>query len=319
MNSCYHVTGEISCYTFPPIYIKQEIEFETGATDRILDLIGNDPIFYKIKYEEHQLFFVKSKSPTKICFGIQRSLSSQLISDADSHIKLHCPNCLRITENSNAAETERCHTCLAFLQFECSKCKYLTVKKSSLDAHMKHNHTSLLCPKCKLSFLPNYFSRHLATCGVTNLEHNSKIFTCSFCDFGTNTKAALVAHSRWTHLLKDFKSDEAYVTCNECKYSTKSEVKLSKHVKENHTYVVCPNCRRTLTYKQNLDHRQICGKMLQFKCVLCDFMTKRKKYLRNHMISRHSEEGDVACTKCGKTCKTEFHMRRHLEYYCSKK
>ena len=48
-----------------------------------------------------------------------------------------------------------------------------------------------------------------------------------------------------------------------------------------------------------------------FQCSECDFMSKLKSTVQNHIESKHIKHGGTSCDICGKVCATRQACRMH--------
>ncbi|XP_022833980.1 uncharacterized protein LOC111361803 [Spodoptera litura] len=87
-------------------------------------------------------------------------------------------------------------------------------------------------------------------------------------------------------------------------------------IKPKQTEFSCPECKKKFTDSSGLHcHRKLHTNKMPFKCELCDYKCKVKKYLTRHMKKTHTEPTEHQCDICGKcfhfSCKLRDHMRVH--------
>lgn len=163
----------------------------------------------------------------------------------------------------------------------CDHCGYNTSCQHSLITHIRYTHTLETCPRCKCSINYHFYARHLRSC-----EQTSKKYNCSFCCFTSDDRAVHSSHLRKKHPGKIYKMNDIALNCNLCSYLASSYQKLLRHMRENHTYVECTNCRQTMKYRQHQRHQKMCGRAPDFQCAHCDYVTYRKEYLLSHIRTR---------------------------------
>lgn len=77
-------------------------------------------------------------------------------------------------------------------------------------------------------------------------------------------------------------------------YIVKEEFTYEESITETEQQLIdrtCPKCLRTYQHEQAmLSHlRYVCGKPPAFKCTFCDFKTKSKNYLKQHIARKHKK------------------------------
>ena len=50
-----------------------------------------------------------------------------------------------------------------------------------------------------------------------------------------------------------------------------------------------------------------------FKCLICNYATKRISNCRRHLFLVHTQQNPVACSRCGKICKSQYHLNMHTK------
>jgi KRAB domain-containing zinc finger protein len=79
--------------------------------------------------------------------------------------------------------------------------------------------------------------------------------------------------------------------CDECHATFSSKTNLNRHAMEEHKIV-------------NINVRKTSLKHYPFICDECDFYTKRKHYLKLHMLKMHSPDPEmISCNFCQETFK----------------
>lgn len=111
------------------------------------------------------------------------------------------------------------------------------------------------------------------------------------------------------------------VYCPECNET----MKLSYERRKKTEQLYCSTCQSPFQYKCMTCHKflknkktlrthktQTCNKVPNIRCAKCDFTTKRRADLTNHIAIRHSEVILLhKCSKCSRTYKARSDMLRH--------
>ena len=100
-------------------------------------------------------------------------------------------------------------------------------------------------------------------------------------------------------------------SCNQCSFTCDFAKDLTDHMmSENHlnsNKVVCPNCKWNVPVQEMETHYQECVKEVLSKCEMCNFTTKRRTCLHEHMKLKHY----WGVFKCG-SCKYTAHFARDI-------
>ncbi|XP_030011386.1 zinc finger protein 665-like isoform X2 [Sphaeramia orbicularis] len=200
----------------------------------------------------------------------------------------------------------------------CSLCRMLFPNAERLSDHHRKSHP--VCSVCGTLFT-----------GVLKLrqheisEHGLLPFTCNYCPKRFNHKAHRDLHVKTrhtgektcqcdicgkgyacisvmkTHRLTHF--DKAFI-CSICGKSFYHACHLTRHkmVHQDERPHRCPTCGRGFTQAANLRSHQVIHSGERELCSICG---KRYRCLRNHLISKHSDELPltqtvISCNVCGK-------------------
>ena len=162
----------------------------------------------------------------------------------------------------------------------------------------------------------------------TGADPNSQGF-CSDCNKQFRSRQGYLTHWKIMHEVK-----EKSLLCDKCDFRTDYEFKLKHHKWKTHetdrTHKTCELCGKTFTknYKYRLHIEEVHGDKMLF-CDKCDYSTKIKRYLNEHVKKQHSEGGtekvekELFCEFCSFTTKyhqsLEDHIdrkHRNIEYKC---
>uniref|UniRef100_A0A3P9LK71 Zinc finger and AT-hook domain containing n=2 Tax=Oryzias latipes TaxID=8090 RepID=A0A3P9LK71_ORYLA len=227
----------------------------------------------------------------------------------------------------------------------CSECSYSSITKSSLKRHQiqKHGDLQLPCPSpgCKYTTLDKYkLQAHLralheqvsrATCPVCNhsypehrLKHHMKsshpdkvpvrgsmvqrAVKCPYCDSYFLRNSSDFQQHIWAHQgLKPY-------ACGMCDYSSRSRSNLKTHMNRHNVerHHLCDLCGKKFKTKITLKGHRLShtdeGK--QFKCLECDFTSILKASLLRHM-EQHAKFKPFRCACCHYSCNSTGALKRH--------
>lgn len=91
----------------------------------------------------------------------------------------------------------------------------------------------------------------------------------------------------------------------------------------DHTRHVCTKCFEVFKNRFSLEKHLLTECRLEkkhFYCKYCNFSSKSKRNLENHIYNRHPRPGNKAslfkCMKCAKTYRYKENLWRHQRYEC---
>ncbi|KAG5893311.1 hypothetical protein JTB14_000271 [Gonioctena quinquepunctata] len=189
---------------------------------------------------------------------------------------------------------------------ECPSCTYRTKLKGNLEKHMlTHNAADNVkrfqCKDCPYTSnwkrdLERHLLKHAEGSQITR-------YNCHLCAFSTKHQRYLKFHVLKVHLGEE-KTDETYY-CAQCSFSTKQKRSLVPHMlmHRNPEELVshqCRFCSYQSKWKKSVKlHEEIHIKT--FKCDKCDFETKQKRFLREHLRGHEPLEQPTVytCEECG--------------------
>ena len=228
--------------------------------------------------------------------------------------------------------------------FKCRICDYGSNKISSFKVHEKrHGREKKLkldeeCHLCKKKF--QYFIEKQAH---YRSEHpTEKIFSCEFCDFGSNRKGNFKHHMEHIHVdgMKSVSKKIVRVklngaqlnNCKVCEEKFQSRRKLVAHFRKEHpdeTLFKCESCDYSSNYLANIKtHSESTHTQELRKCEVCEFSTRWNTTFLQHMRDKHqviqrprkcvTVTESMICHECGFEAKTKEQQRRHTHslYKC---
>lgn len=74
----------------------------------------------------------------------------------------------------------------------------------------------------------------------------------------------------------------------------------------------CPECSKWLKNQRCLKSHMMLHADAKFLCSQCDYVTKKEKLLRNHVITRHSDLRPWSCSDCDKSFKVKRALTIHI-------
>ncbi|RXG61960.1 Zinc finger protein 64 [Armadillidium vulgare] len=211
-------------------------------------------------------------------------------------------------------------------RYTCSKCDYSSYNKSNFKNHLLiHSDKRMFaCPSC------SYRGKQSAGLRAHLKVHSTdKPFNCSFCNYKCKRKQNLIQHLR-------IHSKQRPFHCDYCGYKCTTKQSLQKHMirhfdksyvndsvssppeKEQTTKssLSGENSGKTsdeLVKPDNEDYSEVnLGPNVSvLKCMHCDFHTKRKCALKNHLKTHSSPV--LNCAFCSFTFETEILLMLHLK------
>ena len=177
----------------------------------------------------------------------------------------------------------------------CPKCEYTANHKRRMNQHIMRKHSKHRPYKCTHSnckyatITPFELKNHM------NIHNLDESYNCPSCDKEFAFKTHLNKHVLLVHTLPD-EEVKSRVTSHECPHCpaifTKA-VTLRKHV-ATHFDVI------------QADQPEL-------KCSICDFSSRNKMGLSNHMKRKHDPKRDIyECTQCDFTAKAKTTFDTHI-------
>ena len=175
--------------------------------------------------------------------------------------------------------------------------------KSYLSNHMKRKHSdkpALSCPTCKFTTkYPKYMEVH-------EKRHKDERLKCNLCDFSCLVKALMKRHHIFRHdgaklyecQFCEYKSEssshtrthqeihgERSIKCGLCEYKAKSQKVFSRHkLRHEDPKYFCEHCDYKTYDPSNFStHKTVKHGIVILKCRECNYETKSKRSLRQHM------------------------------------
>ena len=121
-----------------------------------------------------------------------------------------------------------------------------------------------------------------------------------------------------------FKNTENQWQCCQCNYISNNVSHAQTHVEAKHIITKsfsCPVCAKLCPVKNSLmiyhflDHeilglidKDYCG---AWQCQCCDYSTRIKQGMINHIESKHVDSGGATCQLCGRNCPTRYALQIH--------
>lgn len=134
--------------------------------------------------------------------------------------------------------------------------------------------------------------------------HYEEDNVCDQCDKIFNSKNDKIMHINSKHAVKKDGKFECSI-CREAVFP--SQKYLRNHIKYKHfaIFIQCPHCDRNFQFQSQLkEHLVIAhdvGESLKIKCEECGEEFKTKKQFRSHKHAVHDKRPDSICPHCGKS------------------
>lgn len=207
--------------------------------------------------------------------------------------------------------------------YQCQHCHKFFPRPEALSFHMQR-HRELLnykCSRCHRRFWnTDELEKHEGFCRKRRYE-------CYLCGF---TKFGLSANKFRRHMVTHI--GEGYIKCSGCSQTFSDSKRMARHVADKHPHLLkllCPNCNRRFTTKNERDsHEAFCFKR-KIVCYLCGLQTKHVKALQLHMVGKHTGEAKFGCNLCPRKFMAKHNLKIHMNThtksnlvkcdFCSKK
>lgn len=149
-----------------------------------------------------------------------------------------------------------------------------------------------------------------------NHQTEKKKFTCQICHRNYQTAGSLASHRKFAHA----DNNKTRKLCEICSksFSTLTSYKehLTLHSDDRDKFQLkCPECGKWLKNKRCLKSHLLLHTNDEMRCDLCDYVTKKDKLLKNHMVTKHSNEKTFFCDHPG--CDKSFKVKRALTIHKS--
>nr|CAH7755041.1 unnamed protein product [Callosobruchus chinensis] len=184
--------------------------------------------------------------------------------------------------------------------YECSNCKYKTVKKGLIKNHM-FIHCGQLnacqhCPakfKNKMSLDDHIMKKHPDLIASVT----SEILQCSHCAYKTTVKMYLNRHM--------LIHSNGSIVCKHCNTSFRSSQGLDNHIIQKHPKFIasvkrkihkCTHCTYKTIYKYHFREHMLTHSSNVSVCDYCGAQFKRKRSLDDHIVKKHPDfSASVSC------------------------
>ncbi len=191
-------------------------------------------------------------------------------------------------------------------KFKCESCDMSFQSQSVLEEHQNREHKVHECLRCNEKF-PT-FQQLMKHHRSIHKDETNKIYTCPLCGVQYKSKCSLRAHKQRKHGGKTFQ-------CEQCPSTFPTEQQLKGHHASVHLKIrdhICEDCGKAFFLKHRLiDHlASKHGKGQVFQCDQCDFKCGGKKALDWHISNRH-KSGPHICDLCGAVLRTKQYLRDH--------
>ncbi|KAF5287438.1 hypothetical protein FQR65_LT12263 [Abscondita terminalis] len=328
--------------------IKQESEFEPIddttlelKSERDLSITDNPVACNKCKIEidaDHRFHtsFVKEEIKREL---VEEEINNEDLvvddcmlfkTDIDEKIRVnifyYCDQCNYATnDKKNLTDHVFTH------RFKCDRCSYTTIDNCSLINH-KQTHImtgTLKCNVCNYTCLESrslheHMSSHMGA--RFDIYHqlwpsSKRFFKCHDCGYQTFSKITLKIHMRIHKKLSGglLTMDKIVSGANRpLKINSKNvkQIRLNKKVSKSTSTKRFNKTKKQkffnkhIRYVNVVTYRTLHSEVVAFKCRLCDFSSKSRRYLREHVM-KHSGELPYSCDKCAYKTSRKYHLQQH--------
>lgn len=206
-------------------------------------------------------------------------------------------------------EAFKCHIC----SYSVSRPKFL---KRHLQIHADPSEKQFSCDKCDKRFIwKGALRTHLDN---HKPESERKGFVCEIClEAGVVKRYQTTGSLSW-HKKSHFAqpSDRSKNLCEICSKTFATLTSFKEHMLTHSEdceklQLRCEKCGKWLKNQRCLKSHMLLHADVDHKCNLCDYTTKKEHLLRNHIITKHTEERKFKCDECDKTFKVKRALTVH--------
>ena len=189
----------------------------------------------------------------------------------------------------------------------CGDCGLETKSLSYLKRHIESKHEGLRfpCHSCKYrAFYKHDLDNHIKA------KHNRvAIFKCENCDYSTHSQINLTLHN-------DFRHEGKTYPCSDCSFKAARKSSLKQHTQSIHENIkyYCEDCDFSGTQKADITkHKNRVHFGIVFECEYCNYVGKEKIALRRHIASKHEIAQRFQCTVCTWKTNIKRNLKKHFE------
>ena len=195
---------------------------------------------------------------------------------------------------------------------ECDQCGYAVTRKETLKRHIQYEHEGAdwkyKCDRCSKRFK----DRESLNVHVWR-DHEKVSLKCEEkgCNAAYLSRSGLRNHKYKVHQCRE-------VFCKECDFKTYSQALVTNHYKQQHLRVAykCEYCEYVTRFKNclsehiNSKHHEKQDKISFLKCDFCEFTTTNSFKLKEHKDAIHGEK--KKCHECEKSFKWPRDLEIHI-------
>jgi hypothetical protein len=197
--------------------------------------------------------------------------------------------------------------------FKCHICGYAVSRPKFLKLHLQTHTDSkpFSCDLCDKRFIwKGAIKSHILTNHQPVAERRS--FECPTCQRKYQTAGSLASHKKSAH-------GDVSKSKNLCEVCSKTFATLTSYKEHMITHseesekmqLKCPECGKWLKNQRCYKSHMQLHASVDFHCKLCDYVTKKEKLLKNHLITRHTNDRPFSCDTCDKAFKVKRALTIH--------
>merc|ERR1719354_1309229 len=284
---------------------------EDGLEDDNIQISWNHKQELQIDKEEKQ----HEEGPKKKRESKHKCTECNYTANKSSNLKTH----IEAKHRNNMYSCVDCDfttTTLAYLRvhrgivFKCDLCEYQTGSDKNLKVHISASHETgeFNCPSCEYTAQSKTRLQY-----HVNRVHKGKVFVRKKVTFFCDQCSASFSSQKLLDIHIEVKHGTQMFSCSECKYSTKSEFYLHRHIKKHRAQVLyCDQCDYSTQVKELFKVHQNKHTGVTFKCTFCQFESHSKFNLGQHVKKVH-EKSNVGCPSCSFVATAQVYLRRHIK------
>ena len=231
--------------------------------------------------------------------------------EGDKSDMVVCPQCGKSMRNNNLnTHTRIVHE--GIKNAKCEICGKLFTVRQKLKMHMLSVHEDIkdhTCEACGMCFSQvASLKRH-----IQRVHEKRRDFKCDQCIKSFFNMVGLKQHILKVHV-------DCKHRCETCGNLFADNSELQRHMERNHSgnKLNCDCCGKTFPHEKalkahlNNDHSAKKLSKIDYECISCGLLFKRKHHLSNHITAVHERRKDHKCDQCQKQFSMKNNLLQHI-------